>query len=58
MSIYSRSLDLSALEIILSAEGTVKNFSRLHLKIYWFDGEKAIVTSGNLRSKLTKYKNK
>ncbi len=33
------SLDLSALEIILSADGTVKNFSRLHSKIYLFDGE-------------------
>lgn len=48
MSVYSGSLDLSALEIILSADGTVKNFSKLHSKIYLFDNEKAVITSGNL----------
>jgi phosphatidylserine/phosphatidylglycerophosphate/cardiolipin synthase-like enzyme len=50
MSIYSGSLDLSALEIILSANGTVKNFSKLHSKVYLFDDEKAVITSGNLTS--------
>lgn len=48
MSIYSGSLDLLALEIILSANGTVKNFSKLHSKIYLFDNKKAVITSGNL----------
>lgn len=50
MSIYSGSLDLSALEIILSANGTVKNFSKLHSKVYLFDNKKAVITSGNLTS--------
>jgi hypothetical protein len=50
MSIYSGSLDLSALEIILSANGTVKNFSKLHSKVYLFDDKKAVITSGNLTS--------
>lgn len=48
MSIYSGSLDVSAIENIIDNKGTVKNFPKLHSKIYIFDDEKAIVTSGNL----------
>lgn len=47
-NIYSGSLDLSALNKIIESNGTVKNFSRLHSKIYLFDDKKVIITSGNL----------
>ena len=50
MSIYSGSLDLSALDLIISSNGIVKNYSKLHSKIYIFDAKKAVVTSGNLTS--------
>lgn len=45
---HSGSLDLSALDSIIEANGTVKNFSKLHSKIYLFDDKKVIITSGNL----------
>ncbi|MCB0749876.1 MAG: NgoFVII family restriction endonuclease [Ignavibacteriae bacterium] len=48
MSIYSGSLDISAIENIISNNGTVKNFPKLHSKIYLFDDCKAIISSGNL----------
>ena len=48
MNIYSGSLDLSGLEKILSNKGNIRNFSKLHSKIYLFDDSKAIVTSANL----------
>lgn len=48
MSIYSGSLDVSAIETIIDNNGTVMNFPKLHSKIYIFDDEKAIITSGNL----------
>jgi hypothetical protein len=48
MSIYSGSLDISAIENIIDNNGTVKNFPKLHSKIYLFDDTKAIITSGNL----------
>ena len=48
MSIYSGSLDVSAIESIIDNNGTVKNFPKLHSKIYLFDDVKAIITSGNL----------
>lgn len=48
MSIYSGALDISAIENIINNNGTVKNFPRLHSKIYLFDDKKAIITSGNL----------
>lgn len=48
MSIYSGSLDVSAIENIIDSNGTVKNFPKLHSKIYLFDDAKAIITSGNL----------
>ncbi len=47
-NVYSGSLDLSALELIISNNGTVKNFPKLHSKIYIFDNKKAVITSGNL----------
>lgn len=47
-NIYSGSLDLSALELIILNKGNVRNFAKLHSKIYLFDNEKAVVTSGNL----------
>lgn len=48
MTIYSGSLDVSAIESIIDSNGTVKNFPKLHSKIYLFDDVKAIITSGNL----------
>ncbi len=47
-NIYSGSLDLSALELVIANEGKVRNFSKLHSKIYLFDNKKAVITSGNL----------
>lgn len=47
-NIYAGSLDLSGLEIILKNNGIVRNYSKLHAKIYLFDDERAIITSGNL----------
>ncbi len=47
-SIYSGSLDLLALELIMSNNGKVKNFPKLHSKIYLFDEKQAVITSGNL----------
>ncbi len=48
MNIYSGSLDLSALENVIKNKGVVKNFPKLHSKIYLFDDKKVIITSGNL----------
>ena len=48
MNIYSGSLDISALENILNSNGLVRNYPRLHSKIYLFDDEEVIITSGNL----------
>jgi hypothetical protein len=48
MNVYTGSLDLSALELIISNNGVVKNHSKLHSKIYLFDDKKAVITSGNL----------
>lgn len=48
MNIYRGSLDLNGLEKIINNNGVVRNFSKLHSKIYLFDDEKAIITSGNL----------
>lgn len=48
MNVYSGSLDLSGLENIINVNGVVKNFSKLHSKIYLFDDEKVIISSGNL----------
>lgn len=48
MSVYSGLIDLAAIERILSNEGTVKTYPRLHSKIYVFDNKEAVITSGNL----------
>lgn len=48
MSVHTGSLDLSALKLIIANAGVVKNFSKLHSKIYLFDEEKAVITSSNL----------
>lgn len=48
MNIYSGSLDLSGLENVIKNKGVVKNFPKLHSKIYLFDDKKVIITSGNL----------
>lgn len=48
MSIYTGSLDISAIENIIDNNGIVKNYPKLHSKIYLFDDEKAIITSANL----------
>jgi len=48
MNYYSGASDLEALEQLLSNNGTVNNFQKLHSKIYIFDELKAIITSGNL----------
>lgn len=45
---YHGALDISGLELILNNGGVVKNYPKLHAKIYIFDEKKAIITSGNL----------
>ncbi|MCL6494203.1 MAG: hypothetical protein K6T54_05405, partial [Ignavibacterium sp.] len=48
MSVYSGALDISAIENILLSDGSVKNFPKLHSKVYLFDDVKAIITSSNM----------
>ncbi|MCB0699617.1 MAG: NgoFVII family restriction endonuclease [Chitinophagales bacterium] len=50
MNYYLNVSDLSALSLILRNNGIVKNHQRLHCKIYIFDDQKAIISSGNLTS--------
>lgn len=45
---YNGALDLAGLDLILQNQGMIKNYPRLHAKIYIFDSRKAIITSGNL----------
>lgn len=47
-TIHSGSLDINAIESIINSNGIVKNFSRLHSKIYLFDEREVIISSGNL----------
>ncbi|MCU0427830.1 MAG: phospholipase D-like domain-containing protein [Candidatus Kapabacteria bacterium] len=47
-NVYNGSLDMGGIEHILSRRGIVKNYPRLHSKIYIFDDSHAVVTSGNL----------
>ena len=42
------SLDIIGIENILKHNGIVKNFAKLHSKIYLFDERKVIITSANL----------
>ena len=48
MNAYSGVLDLSALRRIINGNGSVKNYPKLHSKIYLFDNKKVIITSGNM----------
>ncbi len=48
MNYYSGASDLNALEHVLKNSGSVGNVQKLHSKIYIFDDEKAVITSGNL----------
>jgi len=48
MNFYLKESDLTALEMILKKKGEVKNFQKLHSKIYIFDEKSAIITSSNL----------
>jgi hypothetical protein len=48
MNIYSGSIDISAVENIINHNGIVRNFSKLHSKIYLFDDKEVVITSGNL----------
>jgi len=48
MNIYAKSIDINGIEKIIKANGIVKNFSKLHAKIYLFDDKEVIITSANL----------
>ncbi|TAE86264.1 MAG: hypothetical protein EAY81_05785 [Bacteroidetes bacterium] len=48
MNIYAGALDTMGLEKILAQKGVVKNYPKLHAKIYLFDDEKVVISSGNL----------
>jgi len=48
MNIHTGSLDLNGIENIINKNGVVKNYPKLHSKIYLFDDEKVIITSSNL----------
>lgn len=48
MNLYNGSLDLDGLENIINSKGVVKNYPKLHAKIYLFDDEQVIITSANL----------
>lgn len=48
INFYRGSSDFEALKIILQNNGFIKNYQRLHSKIYIFDKSQAIVTSANL----------
>lgn len=48
MNYYTGASDLSALESILSKNGIITNYQKLHSKIYIFDDITAVVTSANL----------
>lgn len=47
-NIYSGSLDIAAIEKIIKVKGIVKNYSKLHSKIYLFDDKEVIISSSNL----------
>lgn len=44
----SQSSDISAVEDMINSGATVYSYDNLHAKVYMFDDEKAIITSGNL----------
>jgi hypothetical protein len=45
---HRNSSDISALKSFIDDKAQVKNYPKLHAKLYIFDSSKAIVTSGNL----------
>jgi hypothetical protein len=48
MNYHVGASDLNALELILNDKGVVKNYQKVHSKIYIFDSKYAVITSGNL----------
>ncbi len=48
MNIHSGSVDIEGLEKIIKNNGIVKNFSKLHAKIYLFDDKEVVISSANL----------
>lgn len=50
MYFFSKASDLNALRLIIASGGHVKNFQRLHSKIYIFDDQEVVISSGNLTS--------
>lgn len=48
MSFYRKVLDIDALSKILLSNGKLYNYPTLHAKIYIFDNNRLIITSGNL----------
>lgn len=48
MNFYRKSSDFEALDTILKNNGIIKNYQPLHSKVYIFDENQAIITSGNL----------
>lgn len=48
LNLYSGSLDINGVEKLMNIDSTIKNYSRLHSKIYIFDNKRAIISSGNL----------
>lgn len=47
-NLYAGSLDLAAIEKVIHSNGIVRSYPKLHSKLYIFDDEKAIISSGNL----------
>ncbi|MCS6978557.1 MAG: phospholipase D-like domain-containing protein [Flavobacteriales bacterium] len=54
-SVCFGSLDLPALDLILKNKGKIKNYPKVHAKVYIFDEDTAIVTSSNLTPGGLKY---
>lgn len=47
-SLLSKSLNLDALQLIINNGGEIHNHKNIHSKIYIFDNDRAVITSGNL----------
>jgi len=47
-SIHAGALDIDSLKNIINSSGIVRNYPRLHSKIYIFDNKKVVISSGNL----------
>jgi phosphatidylserine/phosphatidylglycerophosphate/cardiolipin synthase-like enzyme len=48
INIYLGAVDIKGIEKIIKNNGIVKNFPKLHAKIYIFDDKEAVITSSNL----------